>query len=88
MADFKRLVRADTEDAFDEIWEEFLEEWDNHPAWIKYVSSEWLPKKKQWSQVWRKVCNFQFFCLCFLVVSYYNSVLGHQAIQYRHQQLY
>lgn len=59
MTDFKCLVHAETEDAFNELWEEFLAEWDEFPVWIKYVSSEWLLKKKQWSQAWCKVCTSQ-----------------------------
>lgn len=64
MIDFKQLVHAETEDTFDELWEELLAEWDEYPAWIKYVSSEWLPKRKQWSQAWRKVCTFIYLLFC------------------------
>lgn len=55
MSDFKALVRCESEEDFDGAWEVFLEQWKDHPIWVKYVSSEWLPKKTQWSQAWRKV---------------------------------
>ncbi|EIM84178.1 uncharacterized protein STEHIDRAFT_112627 [Stereum hirsutum FP-91666 SS1] len=54
MSDFKALVRCESEEYFDGAWEVFLEQWKDHPIWVKYVSSEWLPKTTQWSQAWCK----------------------------------
>lgn len=53
--DFKALVQCESEEDFDGAWEVFLEQWKDHPIWVKYVFSEWLPKKTQWSQAWCKV---------------------------------
>lgn len=55
MSDFKSLIQCETEAEFDSRWEKFLVEWEKYPAWVRYVSSEWLPKKTRWSYAWRKV---------------------------------
>lgn len=55
IADFKRLVYAMTTEDFDEIWDEHLITYSDHPDWIKYITNEWIPKKERWATAWRKV---------------------------------
>ncbi|KAJ7676949.1 hypothetical protein DFH06DRAFT_1080029 [Mycena polygramma] len=54
VADFRRLLNALTTEEFDEILEEIESSYSEYPSWLKYLRTEWLPKKERWCMAYRK----------------------------------
>lgn len=55
VSDFRRLLNAITTEDFDEILEEIQATYSEYPEWLKYLHTEWLPKKHRWSMAYRQV---------------------------------
>ncbi|KAJ6507586.1 hypothetical protein DFH09DRAFT_943012 [Mycena vulgaris] len=54
VSDFRRLLNAVTTEDFDEILEEIYTTYSDYPDWLKYLNTEWLPKKQRWSMAYRQ----------------------------------
>ncbi|KAJ7238405.1 hypothetical protein C8J57DRAFT_1086881 [Mycena rebaudengoi] len=54
VADFRRLLNAITTVDFDEILNETHVTYSEHPDWLKYLNTQWLPKKHRWEMAYRQ----------------------------------
>jgi hypothetical protein len=52
---FRRLLNAITTVDFDKILNETHVMYPEHPDWLKYLNTQWLPKKHRWAMAYRQV---------------------------------
>ncbi|KAJ7238419.1 hypothetical protein C8J57DRAFT_1528728 [Mycena rebaudengoi] len=52
---FRRLLNAITTVDFDKILNETHVMYPVHPDWLKYLNTQWLPKKHRWAMAYRQI---------------------------------
>jgi len=51
-SNFKQIIYAITVEELEDVWQEVLNKYAEHAAWIKYLTSEWYSKEERWSMAY------------------------------------